>query len=90
MQTPGNINLFKIIGHLTPAQITLKRRLLWDEVQTDWKEGFMTLNGNMVHLPISVIIPMRDKFRLRHIIRKRSLLLHMMLKQGTSWYTLFR
>ena len=30
----------------------------------------MTLNGNMVQLPTSVIIPMRDKFRLTCIIRK--------------------
>ena len=30
----------------------------------------------------------RDKFRLRNIMRKRSLLLHIMLKQGTSWYAL--
>ena len=46
------------------------------------------LNGNMIHLPASVIIPMRDKFRLRCIMRKRSLLSHIMLKQGTSWYSL--
>ena len=31
---------------------------------------------------------MRDIFRLRHIIRKRSLLLDIMLQQGTSWYAL--
>ena len=37
-KTAGSIHLFKIIGHLTPAQITLKRRLLWDVVQIDWKE----------------------------------------------------
>ena len=48
----------------------------------------MTLNGNMIHLPTSVIIPLRDKFRLRCIMRKRSLLLYIMLKQGTSWYAL--
>ena len=87
-KTAGSIHLFKIIGHLTPTQITLKKRLLWDVVQLDWKEVLMTLNGNMVCLPTSVIIPVRDKFRLRHIIRKRSLLLHIMLKQETSWYTL--
>ena len=58
------IQLFKIIGHLTPAQITLKRRLLWDKVQIDWKEVLMTLNGNMIHLPTLVVITMRDKFRL--------------------------
>ena len=77
-KTEGNIHLFKIIGHLTPAHITLKRRLLGDVVQIDWKEILMTLNGNMVHLPTSVITPMREKFRLRHVIRKRSLLLHIM------------
>ena len=87
-KTAGSIHLFKIIGHLTPTQITLKRILLWDVVQKDWKEVLMTLNGNIVHLPTSVIILMRCKFRLRCIIRKRSLLLHIMPKQGTLWYTL--
>ena len=69
-KTAGSIHLFKIIGHLTPAQITLKKRLLWDIVQIDWKEVHITLDINMVHLPTSVIIPMRDKFRPRCIIRK--------------------
>ena len=48
----------------------------------------MTLNGAIVHLPISVKIPLRDKYRLRHMMSKRSLLLHVMLRQGTSWYAL--
>ena len=48
----------------------------------------MTLNGPLVHLPKSDIIPFRDKFRLRCIIRKRSLLLHVMLRQGTLQYAL--
>ena len=48
----------------------------------------MTLNGAIIHLPTLVIIPLRDKFRLRCIMRKRSLLLHVMLRQGTSWYAL--
>ena len=87
-KTAGSIHLFKIFGQLIPDQITLKRKLLWDVVKIDWKEGFMTLNRTIVHLPKSVIIPLRDKFRLRHIIRKGSLLLHVMLRQGTSWYAL--
>ena len=28
-KTAGSIHLFKTIGHITPVQITLKRRLLW-------------------------------------------------------------
>ena len=48
----------------------------------------MTLNGTLIQLPISVKIPLRDKYRLRCIMRKRSLLLHVMLRQGLSWYAL--
>ena len=84
----GSIHLFKTLVHLTPVQIILERRLLWDVVQIDWNEVLMILNGDMIHLPTSVIIPLRDKFRLRCIMRKRPLLLHIMLKQGTSWYAL--
>ena len=87
-KTMGSIHLFKIFGHLTPDQITLERKLLWDVVKIDWKEVFMTLNGTIIHLPTSVIIPLRDKFRLRCIMRKRPLLLHAMLRQGTLWYAL--
>ena len=48
----------------------------------------MSLNGTILQLPISVKIPLRDKHRLRYKMRKRSLLLHVMLRQGTSWYAL--
>ena len=59
-RTVGSIHLFKITGKLTPEQITLKRKLLWDIIEIDWKEVNMTLNGNRVHLPSSVIILLRD------------------------------
>ena len=48
----------------------------------------MTLDGATIQLPISVKVPLRDKYRLRALMRKRSLLLHVMLRQGTSWYAL--
>ena len=48
----------------------------------------MTLNGTIMHLPTSFIILLRDEFRLRCNMRKRSLLLHVMLRLGTSWYAL--
>ena len=34
-KTAGNIHLFKIFGQLTPDQITLERKLLWDIVKID-------------------------------------------------------
>ena len=48
----------------------------------------MTLNGNEMNLPSSVILPFRDKFRVRKFIRKQLLLLHVMLKQGKTWFML--
>ena len=39
-------------------------------------------------MPRSVKGPLRDKYRLRTLMEKHTLLLHVMLKQGTSWYGL--
>ena len=39
---------------------------------------------NIINLPGSVIIPFRDKFEVRQMIRSRPLLLHLMLKQGKN------
>ena len=86
--TVGGIHLFQIYGQLTSDQITLERKCLWNIIRIDWREVFVTLNGTIIQLPISVKIPLRDKYRLRCMMRKRSLLLHVMLRQGTSWYTL--
>ena len=87
-KTAGSIHLFQIYGQLTSNQITLERNFLWDFIKTEWGEVFLTLNGAIVQLPISVKVPLRDKYRLRHIMSKMSLLLHVMLRQGTSWYAL--
>ena len=81
-KTAGSIHLFQIYGQLTSDQITLERKYLWDIIKIDWREAFVTLNGAKVQLPTSVKVQFRDKYRLRH------LLLHIMLRQGTSWYAL--
>ena len=48
----------------------------------------MTLNGKKVNLPTSIIIPFRDKFKIRYIVRQELLLFHIMLKQGMTWFPL--
>ena len=87
-KTMASIHLFKITGKLTPEQFTLNRKLLGDILEIDWKEVTVTLNGNRVHLPNSVIIPLQDKFKIRHIIKRQPLLLHIMLRQGMTWLSL--
>ena len=66
----GSIHLFQIYGELTPDQITLERKYLWDIITIVWREVFVTLNGTIIQLPILVKIPLRDKYRLRCIMRK--------------------
>ena len=39
-------------------------------------------------MPKSVKVPLIDKYKLRILMEKHSLLLHVMLRQGTSWYAL--
>ena len=53
----GSIHLFKVTGKLIPEHVKLKGNILWDVIELDWKEVNMTLNGNKINLPASVIIP---------------------------------
>ena len=68
-KTAGSIHLFKIVGKLTPEHGTLKRNVLGNVIELDWKEVNMTLNGNKINLPASAIILLRDKFKIRCIAK---------------------
>ena len=48
----------------------------------------MTLNGNKINLPASVFIWLKDKFKIRHIIKQEPLLFYVTLKQGMNWFPL--
>ena len=87
-KTSGSIHLFKLTGSITKENITLHKNTLWDVLEIDWRPVTVTLNGNVINLPGSVIIPFRDKFKIRWIIESQPLLLHLMLKQGQTWYPL--
>ena len=60
----GSIHLFKITGMLTPQNVKLKRNIIWDVIELNWKEVSMTLHGNKINLPNSVTIKLRDKFKI--------------------------
>ena len=87
-KTSGSIHLFKLTGSINKENITLCKNTLWDIMEIDWQLVTVTLSGNVINLPGSVIIPFRDKFKIRQIIKSRPLLLHLMLKQGQTWYPL--
>ena len=87
-KTSGSIHLFKLMGSINRENVTLHRNTIWDIMDIDWQNITVTLNGSVVNLPGSVIIPFRDKFKIRQMIGSRPLLLHLMLKQGQTWYPL--
>ena len=87
-KTSGSIHLFKLTGSINRENITLHKNTLWDIMEIDWRLVTITLNGNVINLPGSVIIPFRDKFKIRWMMKSRPLLLHLMLKQGQTWYPL--
>ena len=76
------------MGNLTPENVKLKRIILWDIVKLDWKEVNVTLNGNIVNLTKSVTVKFRDKFKIRHIVKREPLLFHIMLKRSLTWFTM--
>ena len=87
-KTSGSIHLFKITGSINKENITLHKNTIWDVIEIDWRPVTIILSGNVINLPGSVIIPFRDKFKIRWIIKGKPLLLHLMLKQGQTWYLL--
>ena len=87
-KSAGSIHLFQLYGQSDSNQIILEKNCLWDMIKIDWKEVFVTLNGTIIRMPKTVKVPLRDKYRLRTLMDKHSLLLHVMLRQGMSWYAL--
>ena len=76
--------MFKIRGRLTVENIRFKRNWIWDILEINWHDVGMTLNGNNINLPSSVVIPLGDKFQARKLIRRQPPFFYMMLKQGKN------
>ena len=56
-KTTGSIHWFKLMGSLQREDIRLHRNKVWDILEIDWKNITVTVNGNVINLPNSVIIP---------------------------------
>ena len=80
-KTSGSIHLFKLMGSINKENITLHKNTIWDIIEIDWQPVMVTLSGNVINLPGSVIIPFRDKFKIRWMMKSRPLLLHLMLNK---------
>ena len=77
-----SIHLFRIRGILNPENVKLKKNWVWDVLEIDWSDVSITLNDNKIDLPSSVIIPFKERYRARRLLRKHPLLFYIMLKTG--------
>ena len=84
----GIINLFRIRGRLNPENVKLKKNWIWDVLEIDWSNVSISLNDNKIDLLSSVIIPFKERYRARSLLRKHLLLFYVMLKQGKTWFSL--
>ena len=87
-KTAGSIHLFKIIGTLKSENIKHNQNYISDTLEIDWKEVRVTFNDNKINLPRIVTIKLRDKIKIRCLMKKEPLLFHIMLKWGITWFTL--
>ena len=84
----GNVHLFKLTGALLLENINLRKNWIWDVLEIDWSDVHVTLNGTEINLPISIVIPLVDKLRVRWHFKKNPLHLYIKLKQRKSWFNL--
>ena len=84
----GSIHLFRMKGRLNPKNVKNKKDLIWDVFEIDWSNVSITLNNNKRDLPGSVIIPIKERYRARRLLRKHPLLFFVMLKQDKTWFSL--
>ena len=84
----GSIHLFRIRGRLNPENVKLTKNWIWDVLEIDWSNTSITLNDNEIDLPSLVIIPFKERYRARRLLRKHLLLFYVMLKQGNTWFSL--
>ena len=74
-----SIHLFRIRGRLNLENVKLKENWIWDVLEIDWSNFSITLNDNEIDLSSSVIIPFKERYRARRLLRKHLLLFYIML-----------
>ena len=65
-----NVHLFKLTGALLLENINLRKNWIWDVLEIDWSNVHVTLNEKEMNLPISIVIPLVDKLRIRRLLRR--------------------
>ena len=79
-KTSGSIHIFKVKGTLKSGDIKLNKNSLWDTMEINWVKITITFNDNKINLPKIVAIKMQAKIRVRRLMNREPLHLHIMIK----------
>ena len=66
----GNVHLFKLTGTLLLENVTLKKNWIWNVLQVNWNKLHITLNDREMNLPMSVVIPLEYKLKVRKLFQE--------------------
>ena len=86
-----SVHSFKLHGMLIKENLTLKKNWIWDVLEIDWTDVYVIQNDKEIDLPVTVVVPMYYKFKLRQLLRnsrRDCLNLYIMLQQRKSWFQL--
>ena len=67
--------------------LELHRGCPWDSMHINWGEVTLTNGDTKIRLPYNVQIPIREKSRLRNLMKGPDCTAHLMVLQGHTWYT---
>ena len=67
----SNVHLFKLTGALPLDNVTLKKNWIWGVLEVNWNDVHITLNDKEINLPMSIVIPIAYKLKVRKLFRKK-------------------
>ena len=86
----GSVHL-KLHGILTKENLVLKKNWIWDVLEIDWTDVYVLQDHKEINLPVTVVILIYYKFKLRKLLRnsrRDPLHLYIVLKPKKSWLKL--
>ena len=77
-----------VTNHKIPMEsLELHRGCPWDSLRINWGRVTLTNGPSQIRLPYNVQVPLKEKTRLRNLMKGGDYTAHLMVLQGCTWYT---
>ena len=85
--TTGLLYNFVTSQKIPMESLELHRGCPWDSLRINWGEVTLTNRSSQIRLPYNVQVPLKEKTRLRNLMKGGDSTAHLMVLQGHTWYT---